>query len=781
MPNLNPRVTRHRIKITGIVQGVGFRPFVWNLAHELSLQGWVLNDSAGVTIEAQGARTTLDEFCVRLTSELPPLAMIDSWTAEEIEEREDEEFWIRESIGVDQRTTPVAPDVSVCDACKTEMFDEHNARYVYPFINCTNCGPRFTIVRDIPYDRPLTTMNAFPMCDHCRREYNDPANRRYHAQPNACHECGPSVWLATPLDSDDTFAFSNDRGEPAKIQNSLKAFETSIAEGKIVAVKGIGGFHLICDATNQNAVSKLRTRKGRTDKPFAVLVETVNEASKFASISEHERQILESRERPIVLLNKLPRSNVLAENVSPQNKFIGVILPYSPLHYLLMHGKPLLMTSGNLSDEPIVRKNLEAKRRLGKLVDAFLLHNREINVVCDDSVVRSVDNDVLPIRRSRGFAPMPVRLGDDCETVLAVGGEIKSTFCLTKGKYAFMSQHIGDMGNADTLDVMRRSVEHFIRLFDATPKAIAADLHPGYLSGQWAESFSNELGVPLFRIQHHFAHVASLAAEHGLAPEQRLIGCCFDGTGYGTDNSIWGGEFLIASTGSFERFAALNSFLLPGGDAAIKWPARTALGLLHAHEFPEQAWTKLLPSLEKKHRKLILKQLDRRLNCISTSSMGRLFDAVAALTGIRQQVNYEAQAAMELEAQAVEAINDVKDPYEFEILESDFIRLGTKKLIQTICEDVQRGSSPAQMAAKFHLAVANIIAKVCKLARRQSGLDTVGLTGGVFQNVLLLQLTQNRLQQEGFKVLTHSVTPPNDGGISLGQAVVASHRLRTLS
>ena len=766
---------RYKSQITGTVQGVGFRPFVWQLATRLGLVGWVLNDSAGVTIEVQGDRATLDYFCLRLQSELPPLAKIDSFDSKEIPLQEDSEFLIRESVGVEQQSTPVSPDVSICDECKSELFDGNDRRFQYPFINCTNCGPRFTIVEDIPYDRPKTTMKSFPMCDSCQTEYEDPSNRRFHAQPNACPDCGPRIWLLEAESPIEDFESPN---EPNEIADVVCAFNTAIRDGKIIAVKGIGGFHLACDASNEVAVATLRERKGRIDKPFAVMVGNSEDVEKFAFVSYRERQILGSRERPIVLLNKLEDSNFLAENVAPENNFVGVMLPYSPLHCLLAQAGPLLMTSGNLSDEPIVRKNSEAKERLGNLADAFLLHDREVHVVCDDSVVRSVNDDLLPIRRSRGYSPMPVRLEGGGPTVLAVGGEIKSTFCLTKNDYAFMSQHIGDMGNVETLVAMKRSVDHFSNLFRAKPEAIAADLHPGYLSGQWAESLAKQMEIPIFRIQHHFAHVVSLIGEHGLPRDHKIIGCCFDGTGYGTDKTIWGGEFMLADTMSFDRYAGLEPFPLPGGDASIKRLGRVALSLLWAHQMDWNERFAPFCSMDPSESSLLRQQLERDLNCVATSSMGRLFDAVAALIGIRQEVNYEAQAAMEMEALAAEAIGKVESSYAFELVSDTLCRLRTTNLIQAICDDLQLGISQQEIAAKFHHAVADIISKVCQLARDETGVDTVGLTGGVFQNVLLLRLAKQNLQQHGFRVLTHSVVPPNDGGIALGQAMVARNWLQ---
>ena len=773
--------TRKRIRITGLVQGVGFRPFVWKRASDYGLSGWVSNDSNGVTIEVQGIESTVEEFLEGFEESAPPLARIDSLVTARVDVLDESEFVINESSRLESSSTPISPEISVCEDCLAEFLDSNDRRYQYPFINCTNCGPRFTITQDIPYDRPLTTMKSFPMCAQCQSEYDNPSNRRFHAQPNACASCGPKIWF---VDGD------------AKSEDAMKAFNTAIGQGKIVAVKGIGGFHLACDAQNGNAIESLRQRKGRIDKPFAVMVREVEEAKAFAIVSDQEQQLLESKERPIVLLSKrtrhasegcetkrrdtkrknpslAPRVSV-SELVAPGNNFIGVMLPYSPLHYLLANESPLVLTSGNITDEPIVRTNEEAKQRLAKMADCFLLHDREIHVVCDDSVVRCVDGDLMPIRRSRGYAPLPVRLTEPGPSVLAVGGEIKSTFCTTKDDYAYMSQHIGDMANFETLEAMKRGVDHFLRLFRVEPQAVAADLHPGYLSGQWAERFAVTLGVPLLRVQHHFAHVASLIAEHGLDGDQKVIGCCFDGTGYGTDKTIWGGEFMMADSMSFDRFACLDPFSLPGGDASIKRPWRVALSLLQHNE---TEWDSGLPSvsaISEKETKLLRQQLEKEINCVSTSSMGRLFDAVASLIGVRHEVNYEAQAAMEMEAIAQSAIDQVDaNAYSFEYSRTALTQIRLPRLINAICEDVLRGVEKRVIAAQFHHAVSKMIADVCISARSETQVNIVGLTGGVFQNVLLLRLAKQELEQHGFQVLTHFVVPPNDGGIALGQAVIA--------
>ena len=835
---------RKHIRLTGIVQGVGFRPFLRNLACDCRLTGWVHNDSSGVTIEIQGPPERVAQFLDRLPSELPPLARIDQWVTTPADPIDESQFVIRPSPIQPGRSTPISPDIAPCTDCLREFHDPNDRRYHYPFINCTHCGPRFTIVRSVPYDRTRTTMQAFAMCGLCRKEYEDPSNRRYHAQPNACPECGPTIWFVDDLSNASAFDARPDAIEPRSLTGrAMEHFHHAIARGQIVAVKGIGGFHLACDATHPSAVARLRRRKGRIDKPFAIMVRDAEQARQIAHLNSEEQALLESPQRPIVLLTKIaPRSpdcvpvgerersepvfQRIGDDVAPGNDFIGVMLPYSPLHELLVRKRPLVMTSGNRSDEPIARTNREARERLGELADAFLLHDRPIEVVCDDSVVRQVQGNLLPVRRSRGYAPLPIRLPTSGPSVLAVGGEIKSTFCLTRDDYAYLSQHMGDMGNLETLEALRRSINHFGRLFQVAPRAIVADLHPGYLSGQWAERLAESQGVPLIRVQHHWAHVVSLAAEHGWRFETGnpldWIGCCFDGTGYGTDGTIWGGEFLtgqplpesdtppapesvgqdgnrgtdVSRDASFRRLAHLAPFPLPGGDASIRHPWRTALALLWHHGIE---WNERLPAVAAcpdPQRQPFRQQLERNVNCVRTSSMGRLFDAVASLIGVRHAITYEAQAAMEMEAMASrwfagqtgQSVNksftqfpDCSRMAEYERTTAFYafalgpgwpITIDAAPVLRAICDDVLAGGAPTWIAARFHLAVANMIVDVCDAIRQQTGLALVGLTGGVFQNVLLLQLASQRLRAAGFEVRLHEQVPPNDAGIALGQAIV---------
>ncbi|MCA9265395.1 MAG: carbamoyltransferase HypF, partial [Planctomycetales bacterium] len=670
-----------------------------------------------------------------------------------------------------------AQDIAICADCFAELSDPTDRRYQYPFINCTNCGPRFTIVKDLPYDRPMTTMVSFPMCRECEQEYHDPTSRRFHAQPNACPVCGPTIWFIDGPNSDGTI----DTPGPHTPQGhlALDAFADAIHAGNIVAAKGVGGVHLACDATNRQAIATLRERKGRVEKPFAVMVSSVEQARQFAAVTEQEAVLLESKERPIVLLPKKHSTTFQAmlENVAPGNDFIGVLLPYSPLHYLLVERtSPLLLTSGNISDEPIVRTNSEAVRRLSHLADCFLLHNRDIHVVCDDSVVRCVDEGLLPIRRSRGYAPLPVRLSEDGPSVMAVGGEIKATFCVTKGTYAYLSQHIGDVGNLETLEALQRNVDHFVKLFRIDVQAVAGDLHPDNLSTRWAQQLASTWGVPFVPVQHHFAHAASLIAELAGPRDRSMIVCSFDGTGFGTDGAIWGGEFLLASRGGFERIAHLNYFPLLGGDASIRYPYRTALALLDKYALPWDERLSAVNASPPSERRLLRRQIEKGINTAQTSSMGRLFDAVASLLGIRHTITYEAQAAMELEALATTMIDHVSpSAYSFAFSSSHPRTVDYGRMLDAICSDVLDGVDQASIAAQFHHATARMVVDVCEAARRDYDVNTVGLTGGVFQNVLLLRLVQAALRTASFEVVSHTLVPPNDGGIALGQAVVARH------
>ena len=736
--------SRRRFEITGIIQGVGFRPFVYNLAREHRLTGSVWNHSSGVTIEAEGDRWALDRFAGDLIARLPPVAAIDELSSSEIPCTGDAAFTILESESVEFQSTPVPADIATCDDCLRELHDPADRRFAYPFLNCTSCGPRFTIIRDLPYDRPATTMAAFRMCPACEAEYHDPANRRFHAQPNACPDCGPVVAL-----EDNTGA--------AAIDHARRL----LSDGAILAVKGIGGFHLACDATSDDAVGRLRERKNRFEQPFAVMARDLAAVRRIADVDEEESHLLLSRQRPIVLLRKRIESP-LAKLVAPGNGYVGVMLPYTPLHHLLIGENPLVMTSANPSGQPIVRENAEARERLSSLADAFLTHNRDIEVVCDDSVVRSFEGHEMPLRRSRGYAPMPVRLPHEAPGILAVGAELKSTFCITKGHFAYLSQHIGDMGTLETQRAFERALDHMLRLFRVEPERVVCDLHPGYHSSHWAAEYARQRGVELRKVQHHHAHVASLIAESTLPLDTPAIGIAFDGTGYGTDGAIWGGEVLVARGAAFERFAHLGYVPMAGGDASVKTPARTALSYLRAAGIPWDADLPCVAAFSSNDLRLLERQLERNLNCVETSSMGRLFDAVSALIGVRQRVTYEGQAAIELESMSE---GRTAKPYAVETLNS-------APLLKAIVEDMRTGVPREQIAAAFHETVAQWILDVSCQAREHAGLNRVGLTGGVFQNLTLLRRAVELLRAAEFDVLTHRVVPANDGGLALGQAAL---------
>lgn len=756
-----------RIHITGIVQGVGFRPFVYNLATRFDLKGWVRNTSAGVDIEVDGEKDVLDAFVKALRDGAPPLSHIDDLTASFQAASGFRSFDIVHSEAIDSAFQPISPDVAVCDDCLRELFDPSDRRYRYPFINCTNCGPRFTIIKDIPYDRPKTTMAPFAMCPDCEREYTDPSNRRFHAQPVACPVCGPKVRLKFK-NAEGSNQIEDDEG----IQETRKL----LAQGKIVAVKGLGGFHLACDATNAEAVTELRRRKLRVDKPFALMMPNLATIDQHCFVNDAERELLQSTAKPIVLLRRKPGSSI-AREIAPGQDFIGVMLPYTPLHFLLLEeadGFPqaLVMTSGNLSEEPIATDNDEALQSLSSLADAFLMHNRDIHIRCDDSVVRVFEKKVYPIRRSRGYAPFPVKLPWDVPPLLAAGSELKNTFCITNKNYAFLSHHIGDMENYETLKSFEQGVEHFERLFRVKPEAIAYDLHPNYLSTRYALERAEHENLPALSVQHHHAHIAACMAEHGLDGSQPVIGLSFDGTGYGEDGAIWGGEFLIADYTSYQRPFHLQYFPLPGGDASIKRPARTALALLWSLGL---GWDeRLAPVMEysEEGRATLHVQLERKINTPVTSSMGRLFDAAAALTGIRQSVNYEGQAAIEFEALADP---DEVGEYPF-TLEQDWVEV--RSGFESLIKDVLDGVPVARISARFH----NGLAEVCRAAVNQmsqtAGIRSVALSGGVWQNLTLLGRTLSLLRADAFQVYLHQQVPTNDGGLSLGQAVIAASRLR---
>lgn len=759
----------------GVVQGVGFRPFVFNLAEQQGLYGWVLNDSDGVEIEVEGPAARVAGFLTALRSEAPPLARIESVEVCAVPVRGDTHFGIRQSKAQPGRYQLVSPDVATCPDCQHEVSDPADRRYRYPFTNCTNCGPRFTIITAMPYDRPNTTMQAFEMCPACQREYDDPHDRRFHAQPNACPVCGPQLSLV--------MAQAGRKGIEEQSDVLTQAAHL-LQDGAIVAIKGLGGFHLACDATNAQAVSLLRQRKRRPDKPFAVMMASLDHVQRHCEVGEPEQKLLASLLCPIVLLPWRATSDVAAE-VAPRYRYLGVMLPYTPLHHLLLSqvGRPLVMTSGNLAEEPIAAQNDEALQRLGHLADAFVLHNRDICARYDDSVwfVPHLPDSAgapagaapQPIRRARGDAPFPIKLPFNISQILACGAEIKNTFCLTRDEYAFVSQHIGDMENLETLEHYRQTVALYQRLFQIEPQLVAHDLHPDYLSTRYA-LHEPKMDLPTLPVQHHHAHLASVLADNAWpADGGPVIGVIMDGTGYGTDGQIWGGEWLVGGYHGYRRAAHLQYLPLPGGDAATRHPWRIATSYLYTLLGRAPAWVRP-EDVQEAQVRLLEQQLEHRFNCPLTSSMGRLFDAAAALLGIGANVSYEAQAAIELEAAAAGRAQTAENGYPFDLDPSGpQLVIGLQPLMAALTRDIEQGRPAADVAWLFHRTVAEIILRTSRRIAEETGLHTVALSGGCFQNRLLLELTVPALQAVGIEVLLHRQVPCNDGGLSLGQATVA--------
>ncbi len=776
----SPRApVRRRLHVQGLVQGVGFRPFVFRLARAHALAGFVHNDDRGVVIEVEGASRAVHAFAQALRSTPPPGAVIQHIDISATPTRHDLDFVIVQSGRRDRGTVPVSPDRATCDACWREFHDPTDRRFRYPFINCTACGPRFTIMQNVPYDRAFTTMAAFTMCVRCQAEYDDPGSRRFHAQPNACPECGPSlVWWRT------TGAADRSRARPVRSNDAVLAARVALQTGDVIAVKGIGGYHLLCDARSDRAVALLRTRKRRSDKPLAIMVATLDEARAVADVSDAAARVLSSPAHPIVLLpRRVDTPSGLATNVAPGVGTIGLMLPYAPIHALLVADGPVVCTSGNVSDEPIAYEDAVAIERLSPLVDGFLVHDRPIHVPCDDSVVQLDERgEEAPLRRSRGYAPYPVILRPavgNAPSVLAVGAELKSTIAVARGDAVFLSAHLGDVGDPGTLDAMSHAARHLLHLHSVTPDRIACDLHPGYLSSRWARDLAVELGVPVVGVQHHHAHLAALSAEHQLDPLQPMLAFTFDGTGYGADQSIWGGEVLMGHCGGFTRVASLKPFPLPGGDAAVREPARSALALLHAVDLP---WTASLEAVHRftaSQRDVVRIQLERRLGCVDTTSMGRFLDACASLLGVRQVVTYEGQAAIGLEhlARRGAASSPVGTGFRFDVEEAADGRLliSPRRLLEQVLAAVHANADRSFIAFAIHAAIAEIMVRIAGNLRDRFGAMPVGLSGGVFQNQLLSQLACTGLRAHGFPVLTHRLVPANDGGLALGQAVIARH------
>ncbi|MEU8690024.1 carbamoyltransferase HypF [Streptomyces sp. NPDC048665] len=782
------RARRH-VTVRGVVQGVGFRPFVHALAAEHGLTGWVANDAGGVDTEVEGSVAAVEAFCEEIGTRAPPLAVVESVEHHAVPLDHDTGFAIRPSGGGPGRTL-VSPDTATCDACLSELADPGDRRHRHPFITCTHCGPRFTIITGLPYDRVTTTMAGFPLCPDCAREYGDPADRRFHAQPIACPRCGPRLALLHAPGTAHTLPGAPDAPGVARDGEALAEARRMLADGAVVAVKGIGGYHLACDASDRLAVRTLRKRKNRGSKPFAVLADGMATVERVAHVGNAERALLLGPRKPIVLLRRrAPAPGDVTADVAPGSPDLGVMLPYSPLHRLLLGlpGDPpgprvLVLTSGNRAGEPIVTDDADALRRLEGLADAWLLHDRPIQVPCDDSVVRVCDGAELPVRRSRGYAPFPVALPAPVVPALAVGGDLKNTFCVGDDRYAWLSAHVGDMDDLATLTAFERATAHLADLTSVAPRLLVADLHPGYRSAQWAVRAGHERGLPVARVQHHHAHIASAMAEHGLDGSAPVIGVAFDGTGYGDDGTVWGGEVLLADYDGYRRLAHLRRVPLPGGDAAVRNPYRMALSHLWAAGLP---WSPELPSVRVTtpgERALLERQLARGFNCVPTSSMGRLFDAVSSLTGVCHRVAYEAQAAMELECAALAEPGDAAGDgpaYRFALRpESDApgapLAADAGPVLAAVAAEVLAGIPAGRIARRFHEAVVALVLDMCRAVRQRTGVGTVALSGGVFCNTLLASGCRGALERDGFAVLAHHKVPPNDGGLALGQLIVAA-------
>lgn len=751
---------RENIIIKGVVQGVGFRPFIHKLVQNYNLSGWVLNSNQGVEIDIEGEMEELNSFVSDIKVKLPPLARIEKIEVNQLHLIGYKGFSIKKSITKEENGfVLVSPDISICEDCLQELFDPRNRRFHYPFINCTNCGPRFTIIKDIPYDRGKTTMRVFEMCPQCQSEYENIEDRRYHAQPNACAECGPQVFL-----------YQNKR----KLENvdPVKEAVKLLKDGKIGAIKGLGGFHLACDATNNEVVTKLRLLKNREAKPFAIMSFNLEKIKQYCKLGKKEEKWLINRARPIVLLKK-KEDSLISSLVAPRNNYLGVMLPYTPLHYLLLKDNftALIMTSGNIADQPIIGDNQEALEKLDGIADFFLLYNRDIFNRCDDSVVKIVNEGNVFFRRSRGYVPYPIILDFKLKEVLALGGELKNTISFSKENYVFPSQYLGDLKNVETLGFLKESIKNLEKIFRVNPEIIACDLHPDYLSTQFAEEIGAKKGLKVVKVQHHHAHIVSCMAENNI--KEKVMGVAYDGTGYGDDGKIWGGEFLLCDLKKYFRVGHLKYYPLPGGDKAIAEPWRMAYSYLYSIYGPK---AKTL-DIDFNHRmdydklSIIEKMIDKNINSPLTSSCGRLFDAASSLIGIRDEINYEGQAAMELESLCASGI---KERYKFCIYKEgkEFI-IDPKEIFVDIIEDLKKGIDKKVMAAKFHNTVAEFTLNLCGKIRENNGINKIALSGGVFQNRYLTEKIISLLERDNFRVYTQRIVPPNDGGISLGQVVVA--------
>jgi len=756
-----------RLEASGIVQGVGFRPFVYQLAKKYDLKGDVANTSSGVTIYIEGALSNIESFSQDLAQKNPPLSCITKISVYPEAVKDIKRFTIAKSKNSIGKSALISPDVSVCDDCLRELFDPADRRYLYPFINCTNCGPRYTIINDVPYDRPKTSMKHFKMCKRCQAEYDDPENRRFHAQPNACALCGPHVAL-----------YDNGRRK-VETERPIEKTAALLKQGFILAIKGLGGYHLAADAENSAAVTFLRKRKHREEKPLAVMSVNLKCIRRYADIKPEEQALLTSIQRPIVLLKKKqpgsPDFKPLADEVAPGNRYFGAMLPYTPLHYLLLNQgltgqdfAALVMTSGNMSEEPIAIDNDDAFKRLSGIADYFLVHNRDIYLRSDDSIIRRSAGAVRFIRRSRGYIPAPVFLRKKVMPILACGAELKNTICLTKEDRVFLSQHIGDLENLATYEFFQMTIRHMKRILDIRPEIIACDLHPDYMSTRYAMEQDR---VEKVQVQHHHAHIVSCMAENRLDGD--VIGLSFDGTGYGTDGAIWGGEILVADEEKFTRKAHIYYVPMPGGAVAIKEPWRMAVSYLY-DTFGEEFFNfnlEPIKKIDKKKLNIIVEMILKKVNSPLTSSLGRFFDSVASIVGIRNHVHFEGQAAMELEMAADEKS---RESYDYEWVSGDVYKVLPQPIIRGVVKDIKDGVNISEISSKFHFTLVRLYSDLCETIRKETELKRVVLSGGVFQNSLLLTGLAQALEERGFKVFTHKLVPANDGGISLGQAVVAA-------
>ncbi len=779
------KLSRNFIKVEGIVQGVGFRPFVYNLAEKYNLKGWVNNSTEGVFIDVEGGENQLKSMINDLQQQAPPLAVVKNISLEELPLKHYKNFTIEESTINPTGITMISPDVAICSNCELEIKDENNQRYGYPFTNCTNCGPRFSIIKELPYDRPMTTMGEFTMCKECKEEYRNPKDRRFHAQPNACPKCGPQVWLTNAL------------GEKINTIDAIEETKGLLKRGKIVAVKGLGGFHLVCDGRNEEVIEELRRRKGRKAKPLALMMRDIETVKKYCLLNEIEESILTCIEKPILLLDRKNdnkdntlyknryeikysnKNSKLPLNIAPNLNTIGLMLPYTPLHHLLFDDelKILVMTSANVSGLPIEYRNNEALKNLSGIVDYFLFHNREIHIPIDDSVVRVVLGKARMIRRARGYAPKPLQINGLKET-LAYGAEMKNTFSISKKEYVFTSQYIGDLDNLETLQHLEKSIEHYKNLYQIEPKVIAYDMHPNYKTSKLVENQMNHLiqdvrKLEVEEVQHHHAHIVSCMVDNDI--NEKVIGIAFDGTGYGTDGKVWGGEFLICDFKDFKRVGHLNYLKMAGGDVAVKEPWRIGVAYLYKL-MGEKLLTTNIKHLSSFKVALVVQALKNNINCFETSSMGRFFDGVSALLGVCSINSYEGQAAVELENIAKK---DTKEGYNYTIKEVDGLNVVvTDSIIEGILKDLENGILTSIIAGKFHRTIINFTVEMCEGIKSKYKINKIALSGGVFHNEILLKGIHCDLENKGFEVYIHKDFPTNDGGISLGQMVIANNRGR---